>query len=43
MDRKEDKLEATVTKNDRLIMIDAPVFDDRTTEKGNREAELAHR
>ena len=32
-DRKIDSLEAKVTKNNRLIMIDQPVADDRTAEK----------
>jgi len=43
MDRKTDSLEAVVTKNQRLEMIDGPVLDDRKTEKGNREAELGER
>ena len=43
MDRKKDKLEATVVKNERLTMIDEPVFVDRGVEKGNRVTELAHR
>ena len=43
MDRKEDKLEATVTKNERLVMVDAPVLEDRTAEKAARIAELAAR
>jgi len=43
MDRKEDSLEATVTKNNRLVMIDAPVLDDRKSERANRQAELGQR
>merc|ERR1712110_388757 len=40
-DRKTDALEATVTKNERLEMIDAPVLADRQAEQGNRQAMLA--
>lgn len=43
MDRKEDSLEAAYTKNERLVMIDGPVHDDRVTEKANRVDELAAR
>jgi len=43
MDRKTDALEATVVKNQRLEMIDAPVLADRTSEKENRVAELGER
>ena len=42
-DRRTDSLEAVVTKNKRLAMIDGPVFEDRTSEKANRESELAAR
>merc|ERR1711981_1527490 len=42
-DRKTDALEATVTKNQRLEMIDAPVLADRQAEQGNRETELGQR
>ena len=43
MDRKEDSLEATVTKNNRLVMIDAPVLDDRKSERSNRKDDLGQR
>jgi chromosome segregation ATPase len=43
MDRKTDALEATVTKNERLEMIDAPVLADRKTEQSNRQTELGQR
>lgn len=43
MDRKEDSLEATVTKNNRLVMIDAPVLADRKSERANRVDELGAR
>merc|ERR1712110_514829 len=43
MDRKTDALEATVTKNQRLEMIDAPVLADRQAEQGNRQTELGQR
>jgi len=43
MDRKTDALEATVTKNQRLEMIDAPVLADRQSEQGNRQVELGQR
>merc|ERR1712151_102948 len=36
-------LEATVTKNQRLEMIDAPVLADRQAEQGNRQVELGQR
>merc|ERR1712110_252737 len=42
-DRKTDALEATVVKNQRLEMIDAPVLTDRQTEQGNRQTELGQR
>merc|ERR1711907_29424 len=43
MDRKTDALEATVTKNQRLEMIDAPVLADRQAEQANRQTELGQR
>merc|ERR1712110_70182 len=43
MDRKTDALEATVTKNQRLEMIDGPVLADRQAEQGNRQTELGQR
>merc|ERR1712203_356678 len=43
MDRKTDALEATVVKNQRLEMIDAPVLADRQAEQGNRQTELGQR
>merc|ERR1712113_747051 len=43
MDRKTDALEATVTKNQRLEMIDAPVLADRQAEQVNRQTELGQR
>ena len=43
MDRKTDALDATVTKNQRLEMIDAPVLADRQAEQGNRQTELGQR
>merc|ERR1719399_1482796 len=42
-DRKTDALEATVTKNQRLEMIDAPVLADRQSEQANRQTELGQR
>merc|ERR1712190_236316 len=42
-DRKTDALEATVTKNQRLEMIDGPVLEDRQAEQGNRQVELGQR
>merc|ERR1712110_325483 len=42
-DRKTDALEATVVKNQRLEMIDAPVLADRQAEQGNRQTELGQR
>merc|ERR1712110_882328 len=43
MDRKTDALEATVTKNQRLEMIDGPVLEDRQAEQENRGVELGQR
>merc|ERR1712190_131582 len=43
MDRKTDALEATVTKNQRLEMIDAQVLADRKAEQANRQVELGQR
>merc|ERR1712099_219473 len=42
-DRKTDSLEAVVTKNQRLEMIDAPVLADRQSEQANRQTELGQR
>jgi len=42
-DRKIDALEIKVTKNNRLIMIDQPVADDRKAEKKNKKQELKAR
>merc|ERR1712151_776487 len=42
-DRKTDALEATVTKNQRLEMIDGPVLEDRQAEQSNRQVELGQR
>ena len=41
--RKTESLEAVVTKNQRLTMIDVPVFENRSIEEVNRTVELEAR